>query len=161
MKYMKIYSLNKIGKFILMISIILFTIFLNGCVNPAKDVPIIKVNVTYSEREGIVEADTYSFVQDNVSYINRPKKTVADSFPAIIGRATINKKIIKDNEKVNETIIGPWEAVTYKGDGSYSFDLGFHEGNYPEPGDQVHISIIVVDNKGERIGYIVADTIWK
>src|SRR3989304_5203182 len=126
MKYMKIYSLNKIGKFILMISIILFTIFLNGCVNPAKDVPIIKVNVTYSEREGIVEADTYSFVQDNVSYINRPKKTVA-----------------------------------YKGDGSYSFDLGFHEGNYPEPGDQVHISIIVVDNKGERIGYIVADTIWK
>src|SRR3989338_6448954 len=66
-----------------MISIILFTIFLNGCVNPAKDVPIIKVNVTYSEREGIVEASTYSFVQDNVSYINRPKKTVADSFPSL------------------------------------------------------------------------------
>lgn len=153
--------MNKIKKIILLlISIILVTTFLSGCVNPIEKVPVITINVTYAERQGVVDADRFLFIQDSVNYIDRPKRTQAESFPAIIGRATIVKKI-KGNEKVNETIIGPWEAIPYKGNGSYRFSVGFNNGNYPESGDEIHISVIVVDKSGQRIGYIIQDFTWK
>lgn len=159
---MEVGILKKIKQVILILmSGILITTFLSGCINPVKEVPIIKVNITYTERQGIAEVDTYSFIQDNVSYINRPKRTQAESFPAIIGRTTIIKKVMKDNDKVNETVIGPWEAIPYKGNGRYSLDVGFYDGNYPEPGDMVHISIMVVDKNGERIGYVIENIVWK
>lgn len=158
----KVDNANKIKKvIILLISSILITTFLSGCLNPIKEVPVLKIDITYSEKQGIVGADKFSFVQDNVSYINRPKKTQAESFPAVIGRITIIKSITKDNQKVNETMIGPWETLSYKGNGSYTFYLGFPEGIYPAPGDALHISVIVVDKTGQRIGYVIQDTKWK
>lgn len=159
---MRVDTLNKIKKIvILLISSILITTFLSGCVNPLKEVPVMKVNITYTERQGIVEADSHSFTQGNVSYIDRPKRTQAESFPAVIGRATIVKKITNDNAKFNGTFIGPWEALSYKGNGSYSFNVGFSDGSYPESGDIVHISVMVVDSSGQRIGYLTEDSTWK
>lgn len=159
---MEIDGLNKIRKIIaLLIFSILITTFLSGCINPMRQVPVMKINITYTEREGIVEADAHSFTQDNVSYLDRPKRTQAESFPAIIGRATTVKKIASDNAAFNGTTVGPWEALPYKGNGSYSFYVGFTDGNYPESGDTIHISVMVVDKTGQRIGYIVEDTTWK
>lgn len=155
-------NLNKIKRsVILLMSIILIITFVSGCINPMRQVPVMKINITYTEREGIVEADAHSFTQDNVSYLDRPKRTQAESFPAIIGRATIVKKITSDNAMFNGTTVGPWEALPYKGNGSYSFYVGFSEGNYPETGDTIHISVMVVDKTGQRIGYIVEDSTWK
>jgi hypothetical protein len=159
---MEVDSLNKIKKIIiLLIFSILITTFLSGCINPMRQVPVMKINITYTEKEGIVGADAHSFTQDNISYIDRPRRTQAESFPAILGRTTIVKKIASDNVRFNGTIVGPWETLPYKGNGSYSFYIGFDEGNYPESGDTIHISIIVVDKTGQRIGYVVEDTTWK
>ena len=155
-------EIDKIRKIIIlsMFSILIIT-FLSGCINPMRQVPVMKINITYAEREGIVDADAHSFTQGNVSYLDRPKRTQAESFPAIIGRATIVKKIKSDNAIFNGTTVGPWEALPYKGGGSYSFYIGFSDGNYPESGDTIHISVMVVDKTGQRIGYIVEDSTWK
>lgn len=150
---LRIVNFNKIVILLLMTSILIATL-ISGCINPMKQVPVLRVNITYTERQGIVDADRYSFTQDNVSYIDRPKKIQADSFPAIIGRITM----VTTDKNV---VIGPWETLPYKGNGNYSFNLGFHDGNFPERGNAIHISIIVVDKSGQRIGYVVEDTKWK
>jgi hypothetical protein len=153
---------NKIKmSIILSMFIILFLTFISGCINPMKQVPVMKINITFAEKEGIVETVAHSFTQGNVSYIDRPRKTQADSFPAILGRETLVKNNTGDHTNPGGTIIGPWETLPYKGSSSYSFNIGFNEGNYPESGDTVHISIIVVDNTGQRIGYFIEDTIWE
>jgi hypothetical protein len=155
-------NLNTIKKImILLVFSILIPTSLSGCINPMGVVPVMKIDINYTERQGIAESDSHSFTQDNVSYIDRPKRTQAQSFPAIIGRATVIKKVIDNNAKFNGTVIGPWEALPYKGNGSYSFYVGFYDGGYPESGDTVHISVMVVDNAGQRIGYITEDEIWK
>lgn len=151
----KIFVDNKIYSFlyILFISIIMiFGIIISGCVG-TKDVPVIKVNVTLVERNGIVEEDNITFTQENVSYNNRPQKTQADSFPAIGARTTILKG--------KDSIIGPWEMLPYKGSGNYSFNIGFRENHYPIRDESIHISIMIVDKDGERIGYIIKDIAWK
>ena len=158
----KVDNLNRIKKvMILLLFSILISTFISGCINPMEKVPVMKINITFTERQGIVESDSYSFTQDSVSYLNRPQRTQAQSFPAVIGRATVVKKVIKADAKFNGTVIGPWETVTYKGNGSYSFYVGFYDGGYPESGDTVHVSVMVVDSTGQRIGYITADTTWK
>lgn len=134
------------------ISSTIISIMISGCIG-AKDVPIIKVNATLVERDGIVEAENIIFTQENVSYLNRPQKTHADSFPAIGARTTILKG--------KDSIIGPWEMVSYKGSGNYSFNIGFRENYYPTQNESIHISIMIVDKKGERIGYIIKDIVWK
>jgi hypothetical protein len=91
--------------------------------------------------------------QGTIAYISRPGHTQAESFPAIAARMTIMKG--------KNSSIGPWEALPYKGSGIYSFNLGFNENQYPARNDLVHISIMVVDEKGERIGYVTEDIIWK
>jgi len=140
-------------KYIKNILLLLILIIGTGCVNPIKEVPVIKVNISLVEREGIVDIFSEKFTQDNVSYINRPKNTQADSFPAIATRTMITKG--------NDSIIGQWEMVQYTGSGNYSFNIGFHENHYPVRGDKIHISVIVVDKNGERIGYLVKDIKWK
>jgi hypothetical protein len=59
------------------------------------------------------------------------------------------------------TVIGPWETLPYKGNGTYTFNIGFDAKRYPKTNDMVHITIMVVDSKGERIGYIIKDTKWE
>ncbi len=124
---------------------------MSGCIN--TNVPVIKVDITFVEKEGIVEAKNYTLTPANVSYIARPKKNYAESFPAIAGRATIfNGK---------DTIIGPWETLPYKGSDIYKFNIGFDEGRYPKTNNKVHVTIMVVDKNGDRIGYVVDDIKWK
>lgn len=126
---------------------------ISGCINPAGQVPIVNVNITFIEKEGIAEAENYTFTQGTVKYIARPRSTAAESFPAIAARTTIMKG--------KNSSIGPWETLPYKGSGTYSFNLGFHENHYPACNDFVHISIMVVDKKGERIGYVTENIVWK
>jgi hypothetical protein len=158
----KVDNLSRIKRvMILLVISILIPTFLSGCVNPMEKVPVMKINITYTERQGIAEPDSHSFTQDSVSYIDRPKRTQAQSFPAIIGRTTVIKKVIKNDAKFNGTVIGPWESLPYKGNGSYSFYVGFYDGGYPESGDTIHVSVMVVDSTGQRIGYITEDETWK
>jgi hypothetical protein len=139
---------------------ILFAIFLvtgiliSGCItNPLKQVSVVKVNVTFVEKEGIVEAENITFTQGNVDYAGRPQMTKAKEFPAIAGRVMIAKG--------NESIIMPWENVPYKGNGTYNFNLGFLEEAQPKFNDTIHISIVVLDSKGNKIGYVIDYTIWE
>lgn len=139
-----------IKKFIILLTFVI-SIMISGCIN--ADVPIIKVNMTFVEKEGIVEADHYTLTPENISYIARPKKNYADSFPAIAGRTTIFDS--------KDTIIGPWETLPYKGSGTYTFNIGFDERRYPKINDMVHVTIMVVDKNGDRIGYVVEDIKWR
>lgn len=139
-----------IKKFIILL-IFVVSILMSGCINP--DVPVIKVDITFVEKEGIVEEKNYTLTPANVSYIARPKKNYADSFPAIAGRSTIFDG--------KDTVIGPWETLSYKGSGVYKFNIGFDERRYPKINDMVHVTIMVVDKNGDRIGYVVENIKWK
>lgn len=138
-------------KKVIILLIIAASILISGCIN--TDVPVIKVNITFVEKEGIVDADHYTLTPENVSYIARPKKNYAESFPAIAGRTTIFDG--------KDTVTGPWETLPYKGNGVYTFNIGFDERGYPKINDMVHITIMVVDKNGERIGYVVEDIRWR
>jgi hypothetical protein len=134
--------------------LLILTVIFSGCINnPARQVPVVKVNITFVENQGIVVAQNYTLTQGTVAYLNRPRNTQAESFPAIASRTMIAKG-------ANSTI-GPWEMVTYTGNGIYSFNIGFQDDHYPVSGDIVHISIIVVDKAGTRIGYVVENIVWK
>ena len=136
---------------IIVILFIMVSILLSGCIY--ADVPVIKVNITFIEKEGIVEASNYTLITENISYIARPKKIYADSFPAIAGRTTIFDG--------KDTVMGPWETLPYKGSGIYTFNIGFDERRYPKINESVHVTIMVVDKNGDRIGYVVEDMKWK
>ena len=138
-------------KKVIILYIIVASILISGCIN--TETPIIKVDITFIEAEGIVGADHYKLTPENVSYIARPKKIYAESFPAIAGRTTIFDG--------KDTIIGPWETLPYKGSGAYTFNIGFDERRYPKINDMVHVTIMVVDKNGDRIGYVVEDIKWK
>lgn len=122
-------------------------------INPAREVPVIHVDIIFNEKDGIFIAENYTFEQGNVSYIARPKNIMAEKFPAIVARATLTKG--------NQNIIGPWEAIDFNGVGKYSFNVGFHEGGYPQPGDAIHMSIMVVDKDGVKIGYVIDNFRWR
>jgi len=129
-------------------------IIISGCIgNPTKQVPVVHVNITFVEKQGFAEVENYKITQDTVNYLGRPKTTQAESFPAITARTMIVKG--------NNSTIGPWETLSYKGNGTYSFNIGFKDDSYPVPDDKIHISIMVVDKKGERIGYFIQDIIWE
>ena len=115
-----------------------------------RNVPIIKVNMSLTEKQdGVVDIKNYTIVQDNVNYINRPKRTVAESFPAVIGRVLVSKHV------------GPWESVYYKGTGNYAFNMAFPKDYIPKSGEPIHITIMVVDKDGVKIGYLMEDVKWK
>jgi hypothetical protein len=132
---------------------ILLSMFISGCVNPLQEVPVIKIDISFVEKQGIVEAVNYRFTQENVSYFNRPLRVQADSFPAISARVSITKD--------NATTIGPWEIIPYKGSGNYSLNIGFRDNYRPVRGDPMHISIMVVDKTGQRIGYVIKNIVWQ
>jgi len=139
---------------LILVLFFLSVIIVSGCVgNPTKQVPVVHVNITFVEKQGFAEVENYKITQETVNYLGRPKTTQAESFPAITARTMI----VKDKNSV----IGPWETLSYKGNGTYSFNIGFKEDNYPVPEDKIHISIMVVDKKGERIGYFIEDMIWE
>lgn len=133
--------------FLILIGFLAFVILYS---NPIKNVPVIKANIKFTERNGIVEADQYSFMQGTIGYLNRPRDTSARSFPAIVGRVTSLRGKI-----------GPWETVSYNGVGNYSFNIGFSEDNLPTHNDIIYISVMVVDKDGQRIGYIRDNIVWK
>ncbi len=140
-------------KTLLILLILISGILISGCVqNPTKEVPVIKVNITFVEKEGVVQATEYSLTQGTVSYLDRPKKDEGP-FPAIAARTMISKG--------KNSTIGSWEMLSYTGPGTYSFNIGFDEKTYPESNDTVHVSIYVVNTKGERIGVQINNIIWK
>lgn len=114
--------------------------------------PVIKVNITLVEKENVVEVENYTLTPGNVNYFNRPRNIQARSFPAIAARATFLEG--------NKSAIGPWETLSYDGGGTYSFNIGFDKKRYPIVNDTIHVSIMVVDKDGERIGYLIKDIVW-
>ena len=109
-----------------------------------------KLNVTFVEKDGIVEVADYELTQESVSYLARPVREHAP-FPAISARTMIvNGK---------NSSIGPWEMLPYSGPGSYTMNLGF-EAN-PVANDSIHVSVYVVDKDGERIGAFKDDLVWR
>lgn len=127
---------------------------ISGCIgNSTKQVPVVHVNMTLVEKDGYVEVENYKLTQEMVNYLSRPRTTQAESFPAITARTMIVKG--------KNSSIGPWETLPYKGNGAYSFNIGFKEDKYPVLNDTVHISIMIVDIKGGQIGYFVQDMIWE
>jgi hypothetical protein len=130
--------------------LILFGILISGCVtSPTKDIPVVKVNITFVEKNGSVEVEDYTITQGTVQYFKRPTRYAAESFPSISGRTVIVRSNI-----TNVSWIGPWENEPYKGSGTYSFNLGFSEEHYPKRGDTVHVSIMVINETAERVGYV-------
>lgn len=125
---------------------------ISGCVN-VKQVPVIKVNITFAENESVAEVQNYTLTPGYINFFNRPKNVQAKSFPAIAGRATFLEG--------NHTVIGPWETLPYNGNGTYTFDIGFSESRYPNVNEMVHISIMVADKNGDRIGYFIKDIKWQ
>jgi len=97
---------------ILIIILILMGVMFTGCLtNPTKEVPIVKVNISFKENNSIVEATNYTLDRGTVSYLNRPMATQAKNFPSIGARTTIMKG--------KNSTFGPWEMVPYTGDGSW------------------------------------------
>ncbi len=139
--------------------IVILTIFLSalllvaasGCLD-TWTAPVIKVNIILVEKENFVEVENYTLTPGNVNYFNRPRSNNAKSFPAIAARATFLEG--------NNSVIGPWETLSYNGSGTYSFNIGFDKKRYPKADDMIHVSIMVVDKDGERIGYLVKDIVW-
>ncbi len=131
----------------------------SGCIeNPTRQVPVVKVNITFVEKQGIVEAENYTLTQETVSFLSRPRRIQSESLPSISARTMILKG--------KNITVGPWENVPYKGAGTYSFNIGFDEKHYPVPDDTVSVSIMLWDKnkttgKGERIGSVVDNIIWR
>ena len=143
------------------IAIILFIlsgIIISGCIgNPLSEVPVVKVNITFMEKQGNLDVANYTFDQGSLNYLQRPQRTQAP-FPAIGARTTILKG--------KNSTIGPWEMTPFNGAGTYSFSVGFDEKHYPNINDTVHVSIYLTDvnkssGKGETIGFVTRDLIWK
>ncbi len=138
----------------LILVLLLLGIIISGCIgNPVKQVPVIHVNITLVEKDGNVDVVNYKLNQEMVNYLARPKTTQPESFPAITARTMIAKG--------KNSTIGPWEALPYKGNGDYSFNIGFKEDNYPVLNDKVNIFIYVWDKKGEVIGHFENDMVWE
>lgn len=128
---------------------------ISGCINPIKNVPVIKVNIMFADNQstGIIDAKNYTLTPGTVMYINRPVKTQADNFPAIASRV-----MVTDN---NHSVIGPWEMKTYNGSGVYTYNIGFPENYYPTNNSQIHVTIMVANQTGKLIGYVVENIKWK
>jgi len=143
----------------IIVLILLLGIIVSGCVqNPIKQVPVVKVNITFVEKGGFFVPENYTtYTQGTVDYAGRPKNTRAKSFPAISGRTMV----VRNNTNGSTETLGQWETLPFKGNGTYNFNIGFNEKYYPDPNDLVHISIIVSDEKARRIGYAVENKIWE
>lgn len=134
---------------------ILLSILLLTAISGYSDIgtaPVIKVNISFIEKENVAEAENYTLTPGSVSYFERPRTVQAKSFPAIAARATFLEG--------KNSIIGPWETLPYNGNGTYSFNIGFDRKRYPKVNDTVHVSIMVADKNGDRIGYVIEDIIW-
>ena len=129
-------------------------ITISGCINPVKEVPVIKVNIMFADNQstGIVDAKNYTLTPGTVMYINRPVKTQADSFPAIASRV-----IVTDS---NHSVIGPWEMTNYTGSGTYTYNIGFPENYYPTNKCKIHVTIMAANQTGGLMGYVVENIKW-
>lgn len=140
-----------------LIYILLLGILISGCIeNPLKQVPVVKVNITLVEKEGLAVAENSSFTQGTVDYAGRPQSPVS-TFPVISGRTMVTRK----NSNASTLSTSEWESLPYKGNGTYTFNIGFNENYYPDPGDMVHVSVLIADEKGSRIGYTINNMIWE
>jgi hypothetical protein len=133
-------------------------IIVSGCIeNPLKQVPVVKVNVTFVEKEGTFYAQNYTLTQGTVDYAARPMKTNVEKFPAISARIIV----YRNNTEGTIEGLGQWENLPFKGNGTYNFNIGINEKYYPDPGDYLGISIIVSDEKGKRVGYVGENRVWE
>lgn len=142
----------------IIVLLLLLGIIVSGCIqNPLKQVPVVKVNITFMEKGGKFYPENYTMTQGTVDYAGRPRNTIVESFPAISARTMV----LRNNTKGTSEATGPWETLPFKGNGTYNFNIGFDEKYYPNPGDLVHISVIVSDDKGRRVGYVVENKVWE
>lgn len=131
--------------------IIILSILISGCIeNPFRQVPIIKINMTFIEKDGIAEVVNYDITQESVSYLARPVREHAP-FPAISARAMIVKG--------KNSSIGPWEMLPYSGPGTYTLNVSFEKN--PLVNDSIHISVYVLDKDGERMGAFKDNIVWR
>jgi len=144
-------------RYIIVLLLLLGTI-VSGCIeNPLKQVPVVKVNITFMEKNGKFYPENYTLTQGMVDYAARPIKNNVESFPAISARTMV----VKNGTNGTIETISLWENLPFKGKGTYNFNIGFNEKYYPGTGDLVHISIIVSDEKAERVGYVVENKVWE
>jgi|GEM_PF-2102604 len=137
--------------------LLLLGIIISGCIeNPLKQVPVVKVNITLVERDNLVVGENATFTQSTVDYAARPNNPVT-TFPVISGRTLVTR----NNTKTSTLGTGQWESLPYRGNGTYSFNIGMAEDYYPEPGDNVHVTIMVANKTGARIGYTIHNMIWE
>lgn len=142
----------------IIVLLVLLGIIVSGCLqNPTKQVPVVKVNITFTEKQGKFYPLNYTLTQGMVDYAARPMKTNVEKFPAISSRTMV----VKNNTNGTMQALSPWENLPFKGNGTYKFNIGFNEKYYPDKGDLVHISIIVSDEKAQRVGYVVENKVWE
>ncbi len=144
---------------IAVILLFLSGVIISGCIgNPLSEVPIVKVNITYVEKNGQIQPDpNFTVEQGTVNYLQRPRMTQTQ-FPAIGARTTLVKG--------KNGTIGPWEMTPFNGSGTYRFNVGFDEKHYPQANDTVHVSIYLTSinkttRKGETVGFVSKNIIWK
>jgi len=141
----------------IIVLLFLIGIVVSGCIeNPLKQVPVVKVNLTLVEENGLVVAENSTFSQGTVDFAGRPRNPIS-TFPVIAGRTLVTR----NNSNASTLSTGEWESIPYRGNGTYAFNIGFNENYYPDPGDIVHVSILVADINGSRIGYTISNMVWK
>jgi hypothetical protein len=142
----------------IIVLLLLLGIIVSGCIeNPLKQVPVVKVNITFMEKQGEFYAQNYTLTQGTVDYAARPMKTNVESFPAISARIIV----LRNNTNATMEGLSQWENLPFKGNGTYNFNIGFNEKYYPDTGDFVGIFIIVSDEKGRRVGYVGENRVWE
>ncbi len=144
---------------IAVILLILSGIIISGCIgNPLSEVPVVKVNITFVEKQGKIDVENFTVEQGIVNYLRRPKNIQAEKLPSIGARTALIKG--------KNSTIGPWEMTSFNGTGTYAFNIGFDEKHYPQKNDTVHVSIYLgvinkTTRKGETVGFVTRDIIWK
>lgn len=136
----------------IIVLLLILGIVISGCIsNPLRQVPVVNVNVTFTEKQGYPVAETINLTQKTVDYAARPQ-TRQTFFPAIVGRTMVSKG--------KNSTVGEWEMKEYNGPGVYSFDIGFVEGHEPAFNDTVLVSIYIMDKKGETIFFGNQYILW-
>lgn len=147
--------------------VVVLVLFASGCLkNPVEQVPVVKVDLVLkhnpnasSEKKVVVEGFNYLVTTEN--FISRPWDQMSTAyFPGVQARVQLFRNVSVDGKVRKKVVFGPWASVPYKGEGEYSLVLGFKEGEYPQEGDQMHISVLIVDKEGKKLGYFINDTTW-
>jgi FtsP/CotA-like multicopper oxidase with cupredoxin domain len=156
----------KSAVFLLLFALLVLSV--SGCLkSPTEQVPVVKVDLTLkhnddADSEKRVVVEKFEQTMTSVNFISRPQdQTSSAYFPGVQARVQLFRNVTVDGAVRKQVVFGPWASVPYKGDGEYSLVLGFKEGEYPQEGEQVHITVMIVDKDGKTIGYFINDSLWQ